>query len=485
MDAQAPAAAAAEVDEVPVGEPFFGMTAKRKPLLVFNGFAYTVDKNGKGDTVYWRCEKRKDCKARCKTVAGQVMKIVNEHTHFPDASRPVVQRAKEEIRQRASSTVEPTQAILQSVTNRLTVDEASSLPRPSSMKKAIQRERLRAGNVPPNPRSLQELVIPEQFQQTTTGEQFLLFDSGPGEARILIFSTFNNLEMLSKCNSWFADGTFKTVPKLFTQLYTIHAKCNGQVFPLVYGLLPNTQRATYDRFLTALSNMRDDFTPVHLLTDFEKPAIQSFQYHFPGVDVSGCLFHLSQNIYKHVQQYGLQVEYSQNEEFALVVRMMSALAFCPPADVVDSWILLQEEFPGVAPEREQRLIEYFDHYYVGDLDEDGIRTIPMFPIPLWNVHERVLRNEPRSNNSAEAWHRRFNLAVMCHHPTVWKFFEALQSEQRACEHSRARLRDANSPPPRKRKYVDIDRRLITLVNTYEARERMSFLRGIAHNLKQY
>ena len=39
MDTQAAAAAAAEVEEVPVGEPFFGMTAKRKPLLVFNGCA--------------------------------------------------------------------------------------------------------------------------------------------------------------------------------------------------------------------------------------------------------------------------------------------------------------------------------------------------------------------------------------------------------------------------------------------------------------
>ena len=212
------------------------------------------------------------------------------------------------------------------------------------MKKTIQGEHLRAGNVPPNPRSLKERVIPEQFQQTKTGDQFCLFDSWPEENRVdlvFIFSTFKNLEMLSKCNSWFADGTFKTVPKLFTQLYTIHAKCNGRVFPLIYGLRPNMQRATYDSFLTALSDMRDDLTSVHLLTDFEKPTMQSFQYHFPGVTISGCLFHLSQNIYKHVQEYGLQVEYSQHEDFALVVRMVLAFAFCPPADVADSWILLQ------------------------------------------------------------------------------------------------------------------------------------------------
>ena len=50
--------------------------------------------------------------------------------------------------------------------------------------------------------------------------EFLKFDSGAEENRILIFSTDENLRMLARAQQVFADGTFKTTPHpLFEQLY--------------------------------------------------------------------------------------------------------------------------------------------------------------------------------------------------------------------------------------------------------------------------
>ena len=38
-----------------------------------------------------------------------------------------------------------------------------------------------------------------------------------------------------------------------------------------------------------------------------------------------------------MQQFGLQVRYMADDEFSLGVRMMGALVFVPPNDVIDSF----------------------------------------------------------------------------------------------------------------------------------------------------
>ena len=50
----------------------------------------------------------------------------------------------------------------------------------------------------------------------------LVHDSGPGQHRMLIFCRVRNLVLLENCPNWYADGTFKTSPPLFKQVYTIH-----------------------------------------------------------------------------------------------------------------------------------------------------------------------------------------------------------------------------------------------------------------------
>ena len=51
------------------------------------------------------------------------------------------------------------------------------------------------------------------------------YDSGPGNDRILIFSTTKNLEVLAEASSWFIDATFKVVPDIFLS----NADCSREV----------------------------------------------------------------------------------------------------------------------------------------------------------------------------------------------------------------------------------------------------------------
>ena len=69
------------------------------------------------------------------------------------------------------------------------------------------------------------------------------------------------------------DGTFKSVPRLFSQLYTIHGLYRGHVVPLVFCLLDSKTRATYHSVLNIIKdhladeNLQRD--PASVMSDFE------------------------------------------------------------------------------------------------------------------------------------------------------------------------------------------------------------------------
>ena len=47
---------------------------------------------------------------------------------------------------------------------------------------------------------------------------------------MIIFAAEDDLEFLSRCQHWFADGTFRVSPNGYDQLYTIHGFINGFIF---------------------------------------------------------------------------------------------------------------------------------------------------------------------------------------------------------------------------------------------------------------
>ena len=83
------------------------------------------------------------------------------------------------------------------------------------------------------------------------------------------------------------------------------------------------------------------------------------------------------------------MRYSQDPQFALVLRMLPALAFAPVGDVIDYFEALEEIFP----EEAEEVVSYFEKNYVRGLRPNGQRRTPRFPIALWNVNERTLSGQ--------------------------------------------------------------------------------------------
>ena len=91
--------------------------------------------------------------------------------------------------------------------------------------------------LPPLPTATAYININGVWAQTTSGEPFLLADDDTNR-RILIFTTHKNLAHFATADTIYGDGTFYFCPSLFYQLCTFHAIVDGNMYPLVYSLLP-------------------------------------------------------------------------------------------------------------------------------------------------------------------------------------------------------------------------------------------------------
>lgn len=82
----------------------------------------------------------------------------------------------------------------------------------------------------------------------------------------------------------------------------------------------------------------------------------------------------------------------------------------------------------------------------------------------WN---HFLTEGPRTTNHLEAWHRKLKRRVMHSHPNIYTIIQMFKDMQNMNDISRIQ-RDAGAPTkPRKKKYVNIDRRLATLKDRYQ------------------
>jgi hypothetical protein len=214
------------------------------------------------------------------------------------------------------------------------------------------------------------------------------------------------------------------------------------------------------------------------MMDFEKAAINAVQDVYPDAKIQGCLYHLSQNIYRKVQSLGLQERYQTDAEFSLLMRMIPALAFVPIDEVINVFEELQE---AMSPEGIP-VLDYFEDSYIGRKRRRN-RAVPLYAHEIWNVNGRVNGNLPRTNNNVEGWNRKMQAAVSCHHPNIWRFITILKREYGLNNNVIDQALGGHAPPPPKKKYKDCNSRIVNIVQDFNNRAKLDFLRGIAHNIQ--
>lgn len=319
------------------------------------------------------------------------------------------------------------------------------LPDRINISRRIRRDRTK--NVPANPTTLEDFEnIPEEYQRTSKGENFVLYDSYDDPdwqgGRIVVFSTSENIRRLFQCRYWFTDGTFKLSPLIFLQIFTILGSFFQPGFnrreeqmigiPLVYALLQDKAEISHRKVFEVVIQHAQTLSiainfPGYVMCDFELSIINAIRL-FVGVDrLKCCLFHLCHSVWRHIQAERLVNNFrAADREFKIATQMLCALAFVAIQHVKRFYLELRQHIPDdFLP-----IYEYFGETYVlGPSARNGRQTPARYPPYLWNVFDAALEKSARTNNISEAWHSRFQGVVGKHHPSLYAFLKEILKEQ--------------------------------------------------------
>ncbi|CAF4319160.1 unnamed protein product [Rotaria sp. Silwood2] len=172
---------------------------------------------------------------------------------------------------------------------------------------------------------------------------------------------------------------------------------------------------------------------------------------------------------------GLKTNYENDSQFAYHVHKISALAFLQPADVPQAF----DDLYSSLPQTLQPVMDYFEDVYIGRRRPNG-RATPRFPIDLWNMYFRTINGLMRTNNQAEAWHRRLKSVIQCEHPSLWIFIQSLQKEENYIHCQIVKL-NAGHKSFQSKKYLDYNKRLKNLLLSPH-QTLLTQLEGLALNL---
>ena len=142
----------------------------------------------------------------------------------------------------------------------------------------------------------------------------------------------------------YVEGTFKSAPKFFHQLFTIYWLSSGHYVPLAFFLLPNKHQTSYEdvcrRTASETATFGVNVCPTIVDAGFETAIHNAVATVWPGWEVKACRFHLGQSWWQKTQTLGLGKQYGKKDsEVSQLLKKMFGLPLLPPADVSECFAL--------------------------------------------------------------------------------------------------------------------------------------------------
>jgi hypothetical protein len=102
------------------------------------------------------------------------------------------------------------------------------------------------------------------------------------------------------CTFTFADATFHTAPKPFSQVFNILVSYKGVVLPIFHVLMTAKPLGLYTAVFERLADQFPNFRPVYANTDFEAALTKAICLNFPDTIINGCRFHYAKAVFRAI-----------------------------------------------------------------------------------------------------------------------------------------------------------------------------------------
>ena len=178
----------------------------------------------------------------------------------------------------------------------------------------------------------------------------------------------------SSIDGLYVDGTFKSAPKFYHQLFTIHGLtiCNlhfltdQKTFNVLWGC--NRHK------ISEAAKLDVDVSPTIVYADFETAIHRAVTTVWLGLKVKACSLHLRQRWWRKMQSLGLSNQYGKKDsEVSQFLKKIFRLSLLPPAEVCDSLALeILSNLPN-----DKRVVQFYDYLLENYIDADST-----FPPPV-------------------------------------------------------------------------------------------------------
>ncbi|CAF1106231.1 unnamed protein product [Rotaria sordida] len=396
---------------------------RKKPTLLFDNYRYTQDKI-KNTTIYWKCANR-SCSGRALQQDSNPPKMTKPHNHESNEVQCKVEEFRMNLKRRIEDSLRPIKKIYREEIIALHTTSPHVTPfTPMFHEMKTSLYNARNSSYPPAPRDINDVKIEGIWSKTLNGELFLLHT-----LKHSIFGTLESLKQLSECDydHLFFDGTFKSCPSPFYQLYSVHSVINDLSTPKLYTSLSDKQGPTYISLFNSLLNLCHVngicLNPKFVTIDFEQAAINALKLIFLNAIVKACNFHFNKCIYTKLQELGFQSAFINKKSTDIneinvrnLYKKTCALAFMPPQEISKLWVMIMDEYQDI-----DNIDAFYDYLTNTWIDNDAL-----FDYTLWNYYDF---ESLRTNNNLEGWHHRLNSDLNnVVHPHFYMFIRAIQND---------------------------------------------------------
>ena len=239
---------------------------------------------------------------------------------------------------------------------------------------------------------------------------------------LIFFTTPFQLNLLKETDILFLDGTFRSCPKSFYQIFNIiaHLKNKNLSLPIMSVLMKNKFDISYynvfENFKIMLKeyNINIDITKMYFMADFEAALRKSLEICFPNSIILGCYFHYLKCIVNKFKIFGMLNKKTLLKSYKLIY-FFKLYPFLLNND--------KEEFL-------KYMIEKYINEYTNDDEYNKIVKLFIYFIKTWYgtkiidyIEEADSIFNYRTNNTVERFNLNLNKIVNHRHPKLSFFCE--------------------------------------------------------------